>query len=648
MIIGLLCIFPILLFYIFKIINIVYNKKYYSYKRIPEVKYKSLDLNNQKETYIKDRYSKKKIDNDIDVIIIGSGISGLTTGALLSKAGKKVLILEQHDIAGGCMHSFNIKNIEHETGLHYIGNIHKRKKLLKLITTDEIEWCEIGDGIYDDIYIENRNYKLCKSRDKLEKYLIDLFPHEKKGIIKYFDLIVKVSDCDLYFKLKSFPYKFISKYIKWLDPTYYKYCNENTYKVISNLVKDKELISVLLSQYGDYGIEPKKSNFYTHASIVNHYLDGGYFPKNGTNTIANSIIKLINNNGGRVLVGKKVDKVIIENEKCVGVCMENGDIIYSKCVVSSIGIRNTSNNLVNNLKFKKDYDNILNNVDSSVYHFYCFIKLDGSPEKLKLPSSNIWIYNDKKLSNNLIDGSMFIAFSCAKDSNWKIKYPDSSNCVILKPINRSLFKKWENTTIMKRGEEYEKLKKDLSNNLIENGLLKKFPHLKNKILDVNTASNLSTKYYINSYWGESYGLDMSSYRLLNGHNLRPKTNIENFYLTGQDICSIGITGGLISGILTANVIMSYDNILDILLGNNIVKDLLFKNGEKNKFITLKILLELCFSIVNVLLKINTTKFYTLTPKYKLYLKKFCNFKNPIEIKISRDRIDTVFLHNYKF
>ena len=75
--------------------------------------------------YNKNRYSHKKIPNNIDVIVIGSGIGGLTTAGLLSKTGKKVLVLEQHYVAGGTTHSFVDKGIEHETGIHYIGKIKK-------------------------------------------------------------------------------------------------------------------------------------------------------------------------------------------------------------------------------------------------------------------------------------------------------------------------------------------------------------------------------------------------------------------------------------------------------------------------------------------------------------------------------------------
>ena len=66
------------------------------------------------------RFSKRKIPDEVDVIIIGSGISGLYCAALLAKAGKRVLVLEQHYVAGGCTHCFEDKGWEFDTGSSYI------------------------------------------------------------------------------------------------------------------------------------------------------------------------------------------------------------------------------------------------------------------------------------------------------------------------------------------------------------------------------------------------------------------------------------------------------------------------------------------------------------------------------------------------
>lgn len=65
---------------------------------------------------VKQGFSMKKVARDLDVIVIGSGIGGLSTAAILAKEGKKVLVLEQHDVAGGNLHTFTENGYEFDTG----------------------------------------------------------------------------------------------------------------------------------------------------------------------------------------------------------------------------------------------------------------------------------------------------------------------------------------------------------------------------------------------------------------------------------------------------------------------------------------------------------------------------------------------------
>jgi len=549
------------------------------------------------QEYNKVRYSNKNKPSSVDVIVIGSGIGGLTTASLLAKTGKKVLVLEQHYIAGGTTHSFEMSGIEHETGLHYIGNVKKRIPILDLITSDTIEWCQLGyenkDNklIYDEIYIGDKKYQFETGENNLKKYLINLFPKEKEGIHNYFDLIKKVSNKDVFFKFKVLPYMnvfinyIINNYIYYFHYDYYKYTTQSALKIVTSLIKNEELISVLFGQFGDYGQLPEEVSFFIHASIVNHYLEGGWFPKGGTNVIGDSISKSIYQNGGQVLVAKKVNRILIKNNKVYGVEMDNSDIIYSDVVVSSIGFRNTFSKLVS-APIPKIYKTILYSSKPSVQHMYCFVKLEGTPEELGLTSANLWIYphsNYKKLMEDFIDDPiiapipLFMVFSCMKDTKWNSKYKGFSNALILTTVSKEWFNEWEEQKCTNRGSEYEAFKRDIGERMLNEGLFKYFPQTEDKVLEYNMASPLSTQYYLNSMDGESYGMLFNESKFKFNNYLRPKTSIEGLYLTGQDICTLGVTGAMMAGVLTANVIAGYDNIIDLMLSNNIIVDL--KNVE---------------------------------------------------------------------
>ena len=625
----------------------IIDKYFFSHLRIKSNKKNNGILNIEDDNYHKVRFPTKKNkrisqiinetgdqtdeqtgdqtdENNYDVIIIGSGIGSLTTAALLAKSGKRVVVLEQHSIAGGTTHSFIDRGVEHEVGLHYIGNIHKLKKVFDIITEeDTVEWCKMGhenpDGrmIYDEIHIADKSYYFEAGRENLITYLKTKFPDEEKAIDDYFSIVQQAAKKDLFFMLKVFPWRWISHFIRYIDPDYYKYVSMSVTDVLSKLTKNKELISVLCGQYGDYGILPSKASFFFHASVVNHYLDGGWFPRGGTSIIAKKICKTIFKNGGCVFVNCGVKQILTETKtdilkrpeyRAYGVKLDNDVIIKASQVVSGVGIRNTfdkllttdiigsrhnDNNKIYNTPLYRlpvdsrpygidAYKKIMDNIKPSVQHIYCFVKIRGNPASLGLRSSNLWIYPhgdydkiEKEFLESPLDAPMpmFMGFSCVKDDKWSETYPGFSNAIILTLAKKEWFSEWENKRCGKRGDVYNDYKDRIGERMLEEGLYKFFPKTRNCVEHFEMATPLTTQYYLGASDGESYGLDINRYRLLNAVDLRPKTSINGLYLTGQDICTLGVSGALNAGVMTACVMMDYDNIADIAFGNNIVDDL---------------------------------------------------------------------------
>ena len=100
--------------------------------------------------------TRKKLEavaDDTDVVVIGSGLGGLTSASLLAKAGYKVVVLEQHDIAGGCTHTFEDGGFEFDVGIHYLGGQLDRfrssvRRLWSVASDGKLEWTP-SDPTYD-------------------------------------------------------------------------------------------------------------------------------------------------------------------------------------------------------------------------------------------------------------------------------------------------------------------------------------------------------------------------------------------------------------------------------------------------------------------------------------------------------------------
>ena len=123
------------------------------------------------------------------------------------------------------------------------------------------------------------------------------------------------------------------------------------------------------------------------------------------------------------------------------------------------------------------------------------------------------------------------------------------------------FSKWEKTNWKKRGEDYNSLKEEVSQRLL-NVLFKKFPHLKGKVTFYELSTPLSTKHFSNYQRGELYGLDHTFTRFKS--DISTRGPVKNLFLTGQDVVTCGIGGVLMAGALTSISVLGYLKSRDIM------------------------------------------------------------------------------------
>jgi all-trans-retinol 13,14-reductase len=448
-------------------------------------------------------------------------------------------------------------------------------RLFKYITEGKLKWEDMGE-VYDKIVFGDKTYDLVKGRENLVDKLKSEFdtPEDHTAIERYMELVKKViASSRNFYGMKVFP-GILGKWLrKWTSGEFLKYSDMTTLEMLSTFTSNKKLIGVLCGQYGDYGLPPAQSSFAMHAILVNHYFNGGYFPKGGSAKIAEYIYPQITAAGGDVYSNAEVKEIIFEGNKAVGVRMADGHELKADRIISNAGVSNTFQKFINkkhplHSRLERQFDGLR----ASVAHICLYIGLKKSSEDLQLPKSNFWIYPDYDHDKNVNDylsnpddkpfPVVYISFPSAKDPDWVNRYPGTSTIEIISLAPYEWFKKWEDTRWGKRGEDYDAMKEKWSLRLLEN-LYTQLPHLRGQIDHYELSTPLSTRNFTGYQSGEIYGLEHSPARFRNEH-LTPHTPFKNLYLTGQDIVSCGIGGALMSGLITSSAILKKNLIKSIM------------------------------------------------------------------------------------
>ena len=500
------------------------------------------------------------------MIVIGSGIGGLATAALLSKhAGKKVLVLERHYTAGGYTHVFHRPNYEWDVGVHYIGDVKEGSVLRSVfddLTDKQLEWADMGP-VYDRIILGKDVYNFPKGKKNLRAELLKHFPDEGGAIDQYFAAVKAAINTSLTFHAeKAVPDLVASVAGPLMRRKFLSWSRRTVREVLESFTQNQRLISVLTGQFGDYGLPPSQASFMMHAMLVNHYFEGGYYPVGGSGRMAETIIPQIERGGGQVLTNAEVTQIVIERDRAVGVKVAaDGRVIRAPIIVSDAGVNVTYGKLLPaQTAAKHGLAKKLETVKPSAAHLCLYIGLNHSAKDLKLEAPNLWIYPDGDHEKNFDMLSLakdpngplpvvYVSFPAAKDPDFARRYPGKATIEIVAPTNYAWFEPWEDTIWGKRGEDYDTAKARWGERLMA-VLYEKLPQLRGKVDYFEVSTPLSTNWFGGYQRGELYGLDHDPSRFQQDW-LSPRTRIKGLWLTGQDVLTCGIVGAMMGGILTS-------------------------------------------------------------------------------------------------
>ncbi|XP_033841101.1 inactive all-trans-retinol 13,14-reductase [Periophthalmus magnuspinnatus] len=547
----------------------------------------------KRDKVIKQGFSVDRVPQDLDVIVIGSGIGGLTAGATLAKAGKKVLVLEQHDQAGGCCHTYIEKGFEFDVGLHYIGQVHENS-LLRIafdqISEGQLEFQELEQH-FDTIQIgegqELREYTIFSGKTAMKAHLMKQFPDDKEAIETFFKIMKVCAKKTHYLAtLKLIPQwvslLLLKSGLADLVSPVFKLSGTCATDLVNTLTSNRDL-HVIFS-YLFYGVPPKDSSILINALLVHHYKRGAYYIKGGASEIPFHIIRTIQKYGGNCLVRAPVTQILVNDENTAyGVKVRKGQEefeIRAPVIVSNCGIFTTFQKLLpREISIQKEMQERLNMMRHGRGSFLVFSGFDGTQEELGLVSTNFWLFKNNDMDKSMEDffalskeeapdniPMMFITMPSAKDPESKIRHPGKSCMTILTMVKYEWFEEWKDTAVRKRGDEYYNYKMRFAQNLFD-WACKLFPKIKDKLVFQDVATPLTNCHYLGAQRGAMYSAEHNLDRFHSEAVARNRCNtpVKNLYISGQDVFSCGIAGALHGGLLCASTVLDHIVYIDLLL-----------------------------------------------------------------------------------
>ncbi|MFS4468427.1 phytoene desaturase family protein [Maribacter sp. 2210JD10-5] len=515
----------------------------------------------ENETY------KLLVNQKWDTIIIGSGAGGLAAAICLSRAGQKVLVLEQHDVPGGWCHSFYLNGHRFTPGVHYIGLLGENEATSNLYKglgiANDLVFFRMNPEAYEHVHLGEHRFDYPDDPVKLEARLINKFPKEKRRIKKYLKLIRLASE-----ELYSLPY--IKGFWQKLTLPYRtrhfgRYGLFSLKRVINWHIKDPLLKNILNIQCGDHGVQPKKAAFILHAALMFHYFKGGYYPMGGGGALIKAMTNAIKKHGGELKTSMAVRKILLEgteHKKAVGVVLQNGQQLFANNIISNADVGITYNQLIGKEHLSDKLQKKLNKTIYSCTSLMLFLTVDMDVRKTGLDSGNIWMmpdkdadeYYDNAMKKDILKGDafegMFISCTTLKDP---ASYDGKHHCIeAITFIDYSAFERFENEA-EKRSKEYLEFKEKLLQKMIST-VEKVLPNVREHIVQKDLGTPITNEYYINTTKGNVYGTE-KSLKHIGPFAYKAKSEIENLYLCGASILSHGVAGASHSGVETASLIL---------------------------------------------------------------------------------------------
>ena len=486
-----------------------------------------------------------------DYVVIGAGVSGMSTAIILAKRGFDVALIEKSRKTAPLIRGFTRNGTYFDTGFHYTGSLGEDEILdvffRYLGLADQLEripYDPEGFDIFRNLK-SGFEFRFPYGYDRIRERFYEIFPGEKIAVNTYLQTVK-----DTY---NSFPYISLNE-----DATPAGRQNgahgQSLKEFLDRLTDNRVLKRVLSMHCLLHGVPSNEIPFANHACIVGPYYESVHGIRGGGLSLAKAFEAQLKKLGVDVYCGLGVSKIRLSSDSTpAGVRLEDGQKLDCSGCVSTVHPSKFLD-LIPHPLFRPAYRKRLKRLEETGSANILYAGCNSPPEQLV--RANILVSSDLNITglretDPLENRPLFI--SCARPTDaGTAKHGLTAIC----PASGSQTDRWSDSMTGKRPPDYTDYKEAVAQKLCQSiGAV--YPELIEKINFTECATALTLRDYSHSPFGSLYGVKHK----VGQYNPLPLTKAKGLFLAGQAIAAPGILGAVVSAFLVCGIIIGHYRVL---------------------------------------------------------------------------------------
>ncbi|WP_432823836.1 phytoene desaturase family protein [Trichloromonas sp.] len=474
-----------------------------------------------------------------DYLIIGSGVSGLTSAAVLASEGYRVALIEKSSRIAPLLRGFSRRGVYFDTGFHYSGGLTKGGPfdtfLRYLGLADRLQTTSFDHEGFDVVRTSGRtDFAYPVGPERLRERLVQEFPAEAKAIDSYLAEVRQVCTALPYLDMET----------GFDGPGYFAGLNGASLRqVLDRLTGNAALKRLLCVHTLLYGVPPEEVPFTLHAAIVGPYYQSVHGLKGGGGSLVTAFEGRLAELGVDIFCGRGARDILFSDAGTLqGVRLEDGDVIEGTgCVATMHPTRLLG--MVPEGVFRPVYHRRLARLEDTSSAFILYALCDGVPDFLR--GRNLFLLDEEGC---LQEQTIYLTAAEASAGG-------AGGFIAICADSPDATRQWGGSTTGRRADSYGEYKQSTAAKLLRR-IESSCPELSGRVDVVETATPLTMRDYVHAPSGALYGVKHK----VGQYNPMAQTRAKNLFLAGQATASPGVMGGMLSGFLACETIVGHDRL----------------------------------------------------------------------------------------